>query len=348
MARLTNAFLLVGIGGAVLGATAAVVIVLAVGGVGQSQPTPTLVPTAPFTATPTLTATATATPTPTATPTNTPTPTPTPTAQPLTIVVFLQGLGSQLINGQEAESPPKFATIKSAISAQSGRPVEFVYYSYAGFALQADGRPTPLDYGCSEAAQDPWVSAELLDSQLDSLDAYWKGRGYEPRFALVGHSLGGLVAVFGMDHPSVKAVVALDSPLMGVGSGKARWLDFLLADLGGCPAPALGQLARMEADPTWPQTLQGSVASFQARGGRIATLGNEQDCYYDPPNCPHLCVWFGFVGCLFFVPEADTQVVPNADVPWLYKLGNGGSYGHDLILYHADAVALVAAFVATP
>jgi len=341
MAKLTNPLVAVPVAGAILAAIVVGAVIFATGSISQratSAPTSTVAPTLTFTATPT--ATLTRTPTPTATPT------PTPTPQPLAIVIFLQGIGSQLVStGSTYSEPPTFTDIESAIAVQSRVQVEFLYYSYAGFTGRAtDGRPWPLSYGCPDTSQDVWVSVQRLESLLDSLDAYGRGRGYDVRFALVGHSLGGLVALLGMQHADVKAVVTLDSPLAGIGSGKA-FMDRVLPWTCSGPGPVLDQLVGIEADPAWPQEQQAQVASFRAHGGRIATLGNEQDCLYYPPSCPDICA-VTLMGCFLFADETDTQIIPGADYPQLYRLGNGGEHGHDLILHDPVAVQQVSLFVA--
>lgn len=338
MARLRNPLLFVPVGGTILAAIAVAVVMFAAGSVQKGEPTSTP------TQTPTLTATATGTPTPTFTytPTPTSTPTSTPTPRPLTIVVLLPGVGTQLVsNGLTAAGPPTFEDIEPAIMAQSRRPVEFVFYSYAGFTVQPDGRPWPLSYSCPDTVQDPRVSAQRLDSYLDSLDSYERRQGFDVQFVLIGHSLGGLVAVLGMQHADVKAVVTLDSPLMGIGSVEATGYDLWPST---CKGPAIEQLVTMRDDSTWPQTQEQRVTSFKAQGGRIATFGNADDCLYNPIECP---LWCGFVLCPFIADEADTQIIPNADQEFLWSLGSNDGNGHDAILHASGVATFIMAFVLT-
>jgi len=316
MAKLTNPLVVVPVIGGVL---AAVVVGVAAfitnGGLNQIASSP---PTATSTPTRTLTATATATRTPTRTPT--PTATPTPTPQPLGIVIFLQGMGSQLVStASTAPSysiptyaiPPTFTDVDSAIRTQSPA-VHIVYFSYAGSKL-IDGMPYPVSYGCTESAQEPSISVQRLESLLDGLDSYYTAKGFDVRFALVGHSLAGLVAVMGMQDPDVRAVVTLDSPLKGIGSGKAFWAPLFM-----CTGPANGRLVAIHDDPTWSGTLRAWVAGLHAHGGRIATLGNEQDCIYHPPSCPDICIGT-LMGCFLFQDETNSQIIPA--ISWVMPRG---------------------------
>jgi len=290
--------------------------------------TPVSGPEAAYRATPTVS------PTPTATATFTPTP------QPLTIVVFLQGLGSRLVDGREP-GQAKFSDIQKAISAQPRGRLEFVYYSYTGLISELDGKPLPLDYSCPNTSQELSTSERSLEVELDDLDSYWKAKGYLVHFALIGHSLGGLVAITAMKDERVTAIVTLDSPLMGVESGKTG-LESLA---GGCSGPVLNELNGMHNDSGWPQRIQTAVTSYQARGGRVATLGNEQDCLYDPPQCPDRCAILLFLGCLLFADETSTQIIPNANSHFLFALGNRTDWGHDVILHDPTAINYVVSFV---
>jgi hypothetical protein len=87
------------------------------------------------------------------------------------------------------------------------------------------------------------------------------------------------------------------------------------------------------------------VGPIPGRAGRIATLGNEQDCYYDPSLCPVLC---GVILCPFVVDETMTQLIPNANVHYLHQLGRDESCGHRDILSDPAVAAFVASFIGPP
>jgi pimeloyl-ACP methyl ester carboxylesterase len=213
-----------------------------------------------------------------------------------------------------------------------------VEYSYAGpvsvdYQVGSRFHFSGPDYACPATAQDANTSVFTLRDSLDTIAGAYNGN---VRFALVGHSLGGLIAVLGMSQPLVETVVTLDSPLMGVGAGKASVADFF-----GCSGPVLGELGGMEASGTWPGEMEELVRQFRAQGGRIATLGNEHDCYYDP------CVCFLLL-CPLFVDETMTQVIPNADDPQLYRLGSDESWGHRDILSDTTIANFMASFIGPP
>jgi hypothetical protein len=146
-----------------------------------------------------------------------------------------------------------------------------------------------------------------------------------------------------MSHPLVETVVALDSPLMGVGAEKA-----FVGGLIGCDGPVLDQLAWMHGDADWPANMEERTRQFRLGGARIATLGNENDCYYDPPQCPDICAGVLFVGCLFTSDDTMTQIIPNADIHELYRLGWEESHGHRDILSDPTAAAFIASFIGPP
>jgi pimeloyl-ACP methyl ester carboxylesterase len=278
-------------------------------------------------------------PAPTPTPAATATPAPTPTSA-RTVVVFLRGLGSSLVGGIETPTD-SFATIKGALQAIGYNwALDFVDFSYAGPV----GHVGPLlfgpDYGCPQTGQDINNSVSTLYESLSSIAQAYNGN---VRFALVGHSLGGLVAVLGMSYPLVETVVTLDSPLMGVGSEKA-----FVGPLIGCDGPVWDQMAWMHSDADWPPNMQERTRQFRLGGARIATLGNENDCYYDPPQCPDLCARVLFVGCLFTTDDTMTQIIPNANVHQLYRLGSDESWGHRDILSDPTAAAFIASFIGPP
>jgi hypothetical protein len=151
-----------------------------------------------------------------------------------------------------------------------------------------------------------------------------------------------------MSHPLVETVVTLDSPLMGMASGEVL-VNHILGLIGlRCDGPVLDQLASFAANRFWPQVMETLVDRLQERGGRIATLGNEQDCVYDPILCPEFCVPLLVVGCLLFSDERATQIIPNANVAALYPLGVGDTHGHDEILSDLDIANFIASFIGPP
>jgi pimeloyl-ACP methyl ester carboxylesterase len=117
-------------------------------------------------------------------------------------------------------------------------------------------------------------------------------------FTLIGHSLGGLVALHGVYDAlssggmnyTIRAVITVDSPLRGSPIwdteswpyiGDALGIENPMDCLNGRP---IGELNEMDADQVgtllWNQ---GFVQLAHAFNVQVHTLGNAQDCLYNPP-----------------------------------------------------------------
>lgn len=133
-----------------------------------------------------------------------------PAAEPLprTVVVFVKGMGSDSSTGLDG-----FDTLIGELRSRYGWN-DFWLYSYSGGYWDGDvWRWTP--YGSNLTYQHPWDSSIGLSRLIDGL----KARGN--RVAVVGFSLGGLVAVEAIRGGSLPdATVAIASPLYGVNHEK--------------------------------------------------------------------------------------------------------------------------------
>ena len=130
---------------------------------------------------------------------------PAPTGPRPLAVVFLAGYGSDLTSAEIVFSP-----LQAALATRNPN-VAFVPYSYTGTTFSGcDATPSP--YHPSDTAQDIDVSQRILRETLASLTTACD----VDRIAIVGHSLGGLVALLALGDqpvPGVSDLVTVDSPL---------------------------------------------------------------------------------------------------------------------------------------
>jgi pimeloyl-ACP methyl ester carboxylesterase len=190
-------------------------------------------------------------------------------------VVFLAGYGSDLASADSVFSP-----LQAALAARNPN-VAFVQYSYTGTSFSGcDSTPSP--YRPLDTAQDIEVSKRILRDTLAAL----RGTCDVDRIAIVGHSLGGLVALQALGDqsvPGVSDVVTVDSPLGGVPLPLIR----TCIDSGFCAdGPIVSYLAGLyaagggtAADNT------ARAAALAAVATRVTAWGNQSDCYYRVALC---------------------------------------------------------------
>jgi pimeloyl-ACP methyl ester carboxylesterase len=190
-------------------------------------------------------------------------------------VVFLAGYGSSLTSAEIV-----FAPLQAALATRNPD-VAFVQYSYTGTTFSGcDATPSP--YEPSDTAQDIEVSQRLLSETLASL----KDNCDADRIAIVGHSLGGLVALLALSDqpvPGVSDLVTVDSPLGGVPLPLLR----TCIDSGFCTdGPVVSYLAGLYADaPGTAQDDAARAATLAASATRVSAWGNQSDCYYRVALC---------------------------------------------------------------
>jgi len=186
------------------------------------------------------------------------------------VVVLLAGYGSNLTGAEIVFGPLRRALANRAPD------VTFVQYSYTGTTFSGCAS-TPSFYRASDTAQDIEVSKRVLRETLDAL----KGACDVDRIVVVGHSLGGLVALQALGEqavPGVTDVVTVDSPLGGVPVA----LLSTCIDTGFCAdGPIVDYLAGLYAagagtavdNAAW----EGALAAAETR---VTAWGNLSDCYY--------------------------------------------------------------------
>jgi pimeloyl-ACP methyl ester carboxylesterase len=190
-------------------------------------------------------------------------------------IVFVGGYGSDLVSASS-----EFASLRAELGARDEH-ISFVQYSYAGWDSDGCGA-TPPPYGPGDTAQDLESSKRTLIFMLQALRS---ACGLQ-RIAVIGHSLGGLVAFHALaDQPveGVSDLVTIDSPL----GGASRVQLASCVEVGLCSeGPITAFLADLNV--AWAQTAADNaarVARLEAAGTRVSAWGNQSDCLYDLSRC---------------------------------------------------------------
>jgi pimeloyl-ACP methyl ester carboxylesterase len=190
-----------------------------------------------------------------------------------TTVLFVGGYGSDL-----ATVGDSFAPLRAEFVARDPN-TRFAQYSYNGWNAQTCA---PLDYQSADTGQDFETSEKQLLDTIYLLRAQC-GAG---RIVVVGHSLGGLIALHALsDSPmgEVSDVVTIDSPLGGAPPSVIR----TCVDAGLCAdGPVTGFLADLYTQ--WDQTAQANAARVKQLAAahiRVTAWGNQSDCLYAPSRC---------------------------------------------------------------
>jgi pimeloyl-ACP methyl ester carboxylesterase len=199
---------------------------------------------------------------------------PAPNARP-TAVVFVAGYGSSL-----ASAFAMFSPLRTALAARNPN-VAFVHYSYTGTNFSGCVA-TPAPYRASDTAQDIEISKRILGETLSALKAACD----VDRIAIVGHSLGGLIAFQALAEqsvPDVSDLITVDSPLGGVPLPLIR----TCIDAGLCADGAVaGYLAGLYSG--WAGTAVDNASRAAALGAaatRVSAWGSQSDCFYDVALC---------------------------------------------------------------
>jgi pimeloyl-ACP methyl ester carboxylesterase len=190
-------------------------------------------------------------------------------------VVLVGGYGSDL-----AFSIGQFSALRQALSDRDPD-VLLVHYSYTGTSFSGC-TATPSPYGPADTAQDIEVSKALLRETLAALHAACDLE----RIAIVGHSLGGLIAfeaAEGLPEPAISDLVTVDSPLGGV---PERIIQTCIG-IGYCTdGSVVNYLADLYANaPAVEHTNAARAAELASAGTRVSAWGNQSDCFYNLSLC---------------------------------------------------------------
>jgi hypothetical protein len=209
-------------------------------------------------------------------------------------VVFLQGVCSELTNSRNP-GPGPFDDLQRLLKKEYGYgDNDFLGYSYRGGIFDANGSWLPNTY----LPMDP-ISQDFRTTSLaalhDQLLVPYRARYPNTTFVLVGHSLGGMVAMQEVlqkvDSPDyqrgfLSTVITVDSPLHGVPPTDTT-LGILVP---GLECVSNGQAALLlvgihNNEPTTSNVLKQKVMQAKEQGVTVATVGNTYDCVWSPNHC---------------------------------------------------------------
>ncbi len=211
------------------------------------------------------------------------------------IVMFVAGYGSDLSTASVV-----FTAVQDALLERDPN-VSFVQFSYTGSNIQ-NCDTTPAPYGAADTAQDISISKRVLLDTLQALQAACPNA----RIAVLGHSLGGLIAFQALsDQPlsSVVDVTTVDSPLGGAPASELN----VCVTAGFCAqGPISDNLVQLYTN--WSRTSADNTArqaKLQAAQTQVEVWGNHSDCVYNAGLCSTLAT--GLVGSLGGVDATETQ-----------------------------------------
>lgn len=260
------------------------------------------------------------------------------------VIIFVQGYyttydaeGTQatIVEGQ------RFNVLKNEFAAKGYARNAMLDFSYAGGAVRQDGTWRPDPYSCDLTDRTSETNLRPLETMLRDYGA----RHPNAHFTLIGHSLGGYLAFLEGVRESTRTdaaklnidtVVTLDAPLQGADVDKKIVLDIVPCEktyLAG------GEIVEQKLDPQTPALRGAQARAMAASGIRLATLGNELDCFWNPAHCVPAIPW---------VDDSGTQILPGATASGMYSIASVPLASHDAILGDAHVGADVVAFVGAP
>lgn len=284
---------------------------------------------------------------------------------PRRVVVFVRGLNTRLdsdgspgsgsligtlVEACEAErSDLVFGYVKKALVTRGVPCRSFINYSYDVHVgpRVVDGLFYPAPYGVEETGAHP--IADLVDSLDRQLRVYQQRLlpAEALEFVLVGHSLGGVVALDyaqrvmearetggGLDQPNVVGVMTINSPVLGV-SGEdhvhamgprhfGQWASSPVSPMRDFSRLLKSETAKGVLD-RWGNPLWETLAHRLAGHGiRSYSIGNAYDCIWRPWACGIPRQWTGVdeaTGEWLFDWDLDagtpqpggTQLLPGSD-----------------------------------
>lgn len=249
--------------------------------------------------------------TPTATPSTTASATASPSATSISsptadlprrkTIIFLQGINTSFA-GTESTDYGTFNDLRDHLASHYGYyPSDFLMYSYLGGVVnESTGRWQPNSYDKSHPTEIDFTVEGIRRLHRDLIIPYHAAHP-DTTFVLVGHSLGGVVAmeevlqnIVAPDYERglIGTVITVDSPLLGI---PKRESGHLLIDLAALipfghgrnfVGPAADQLVAMhDAEPATSESLTEAVAQAKNKGVTVVTVGNTEDCVWLPSRC---------------------------------------------------------------
>lgn len=199
--------------------------------------------------------------------------------------IFLNGLGC--VYEDDISKDMGFEKIRSSLATLgfSFCDDRFLLYSYAGGNIN-HGKWYPENY----TAKDTGQSIDISIKRLESLFEQFTFVHPEAKFILVGHSLGGRIALDFIStalpqyRQRVKGIITLNSPLMSAGREVPDIILNILSHSDSIfTSPAVKELIgefnhRQELTNIRRQTIN----SLQGDGIRVATFSTSQDIFVNP------------------------------------------------------------------
>lgn len=244
--------------------------------------------------------------------------------------IFLNGLGC--VYEDNISKNMSFEKIRSSLTKLgfSFCDERFLLYSYVGGKI-IDGKWYPEKYTAKDTGQAIDISVERLEYLFEQFSSAHP----EAKFILVGHSLGGRIALDFIStalpqyRQKVKGVITLNSPLMGAGRKvPGIILNILSYSDSIFASPAVKEII---GEFSYQQELASlrrqTIKKLQNDGIRVATFSTYQDYFVDP-----------LTGCL--MDEANNPVSEGFIVN-LVKLSSMDILGHMGILESPEVVRYI-------
>jgi len=215
-------------------------------------------------------------------------------APPHKVVVFLQGVCSSIKAGTGVDAGP-FRDLQTLLKSRYGyKDADFLSYSYNGGSVDKNGKWYHNAYDKFDPVRSDFrtTSYSALHDQL--LIPYHQQHP-DATFVLVGHSLGGIVAmqevlqdIAGTSYSAglVSEVVTIDSPLHGIAPAEVVAGAIVGAQPCALDGIATGILVRdTQNEPATTNALDSTIATAAAKGVSVLNAGNDRDCLFDPSLC---------------------------------------------------------------
>lgn len=251
-----------------------------------------------------------------------------PSPPPHKVVIFVAGLGSSLTataaNGPCSGSS-SWQAIGAALAADGFSCADTLIYSYTGSTIDPSGAWRPAPYSCYDTGNHVATSV----GELFTLMSTYRASHPDAQFVLIGHSLGGLLALKAsaeMPAGSIASVVTIDSPLKGVSRSNLKKFAQLVQPFiayAGCSkvlwdSDAARDIATLHNRKTRQKASWAATAIVQggrSKGFRYMTIGNASDCLWNPAACKIRGKWSD---------DSSTMTIKAANSHKLYPLGTGG------------------------
>lgn len=244
--------------------------------------------------------------------------------------VFLKGLGC--FSDDSIDRNMGFEKIRSALTVLgfSFCDDRYLLYSYAGGKVE-NGKWHPEKYTAQHTGQPLYLSVERLEHLFENFSLDHP----EAQFILVGHSLGGRIALdfvsttMPQNKQKIIGVITLNSPLMGAG----RNVPNIILKILSCWNAIYGSsvIKELIGESQYQQELadlrRQTIKQLQKDGVRVATFSTYQDYFVNP-----------FAGCIM-----DENHFPVSE-GFIVNLGNPyfkDIIGHKAILENPEIIRYV-------